>query len=89
MADRPAFALYVSSVEGHLVTRLGAGASTPSYIGARRRAGDPTEIVWDTELVVALAADEVARFRREYERAIEAKALRRRTEKEYLAQLDR
>ena len=86
----PAFALFVSGVEGHLVTRFGAGArGAPSFIGARRAAGDPTQILWDTELIVALTTQEVARYRREYDRALDAKALRRRTEKEYLAQLER
>jgi hypothetical protein len=90
MPTQPTFALYVSSMEGHLVTRYGAGArGAPSYIGARREAGDPTQIVWDPELVVALTADEVARHRLEYERELDAKALRRRTEAEFIAQVER
>jgi hypothetical protein len=90
MADEPKFALYVSSVEGKLVSRFGAGSrGAPSYIGARRVAGDPTSVVWDTELVVALTVAEVARFSREYERALAAKALKKRTRDEWLAQAAR
>jgi hypothetical protein len=89
-ADDPKFALYVSSVQGRLVTRYGAGTrSAPSYIGARRVSGDPTSIEWDTEVVVALTAEEVARFAREYERALGGKALRKRTREDWLAQTAR
>jgi hypothetical protein len=86
-ADEPKFALYVSSVQGRLVTRYGAGTrNAPSYIGARRVSGDPASIEWDTELVVALTVAEVARFAREYERTLGAKALRKRTGEDWLAQ---
>jgi hypothetical protein len=84
------FALYVSSVEGKLVTRYGtATRRQPSYIGARRDARDPTRITWETELVVALTTAEVARYRREYDRELAARALRCRTEQDYRAQLAR
>ena len=77
-------------MEGRLVTRYGTAArGAPSYIGARRSATDPTEILWDGELVVALTADEVGRHRREYEREVEGGNLRRRTGAEYEAQLAR
>src|SRR5262249_17517692 len=90
MADEPKFALYVSSVAGKLVSRYGAGGrGAPSYIGARRAAAEPTTIIWDPELVVALTVTEVARFSREYERALTAKALTKRTRDEWLAQTTR
>ncbi len=89
MAQVPEFALYVSSVEGRLVTRYGtARPGAPSYIGARRAPKDPTEIVWETDVVVALTAAEISRSARESERALAAKSLRRRTREEYLAQLE-
>src|SRR5262245_49207601 len=82
------FALYVSAVKGHLVTRFGTdGRSVQSFIGAQRVHGSPTDIVWDEETIVPLTDAEVARYRREYQRMIDGKALRKRTEAEYKAQL--
>ena len=85
----PEFALYVSSVEGRLVTRYGtARPGAPGYIGARRAQKDPTEIVWRPTSSSALTAARSAGTRVKYERALAAKSLRRRTREEYLAQLE-
>ena len=82
------FALYVSAVKGHLVTRFGTDArGLQSFIGAHRVLGNPSEIVWDEETIVPLSEDEATRYRREYQRLLDGKALRRRTEAEFKAQL--
>ena len=76
------FALFVSSVPGHLVTRYG-GARAPELLGATRDAKGV--VAWQPDLVLALSHDELARFGREYRRAIARGALLERTEAEYLA----
>jgi hypothetical protein len=82
------FALYVSAVRGHLVTRFGtAGRGVQSFIGAHRAPGSPTEIVWDVESITALSEDEVARHLREYQRLLDGGALKKRTAAEYRAQV--
>lgn len=82
------FALYVSAVRGHLVTRFGtAGRGVQSFIGAHRSPGSPTEIVWDEECITALSEDEVARHSREYQRLLAGGALKQRTAAEYQAQI--
>ena len=82
------FALFVSAVRGHLVTRFGTDRpGLQSFIGAARLPGAPTEIVWDEQTIVPLSEAEVGRFRREYQRAIDGKALRQRTPEEYQAQV--
>ena len=74
---------YVSSVEGHLVTRFPSlRASTAQYIGATRK--DKT-ITWDTNTVVAISDDEGKKYRKEYRRAVSDGALKVRTEVEYKA----
>src|SRR5262249_6261163 len=57
MPDAPIrFALYVSAVRGHLVTRFGTDTrGVQSFIGAFRQPGSPTEIVWDEETIVPLS----------------------------------
>ncbi len=76
------FWLYVTAVEGRLVTRFGARGR--SYIGATRDGADPTKITWDTASIVPIPEDEYARFRREYERECAAGGgLRKRTKAEY------
>jgi len=89
MADTTVrFALYVSAVKGHLVTRFGTDArGLQSFIGAHRVLGNPSEIVWDEETIIPLSEDEATRYRREYQRLIDGKALRRRTEAEFKAQV--
>lgn len=77
------FALYVSSVAGHLVTRFGAQGS---YVGAERDSSDPTTVVWNEEAIVALTEAEVARYSREYDRLIRGGALRKRTAAEFQRQ---
>jgi len=81
MADSP-FALFVSSVEGSLVTRHG----TRTFIGATRRAKEPTVIDWQPDVIVAFPHDEYRRYRREYDRALRDKSLAKRTEAEWRAQ---
>lgn len=78
------FALFVSSVEGHTVSRYGTatGAQANELIGARRQPGGG--IVWDVDAICALTERELDLFRREYLGAIAAGALRERTETEYL-----
>jgi Sec-independent protein translocase protein TatA len=77
---------YVSSVKGHLVTRFPSlRASTAQYIGAERKG---KEIVWDTDVVVAISPQEWARYRREFRRAISDESLVERTEAEYKAYLE-
>lgn len=65
------FAMFVSCVEGQPTTRFG----TRTYIGAERRADDPTVIDYHPELVVAIPHDEWRKYRREYSRALRAGAL--------------
>lgn len=77
------FPLYVSSVEGHLVSRF--GSKFGQTIGAKRSIEKPTEIEWFTDEIVPIPQTEYQSFRREYESAIRAGSLRRRTEAEYLA----
>lgn len=77
---------YVSSVEGHLVTRFPSlRASTAQYIGASRK---DKKITWDTSIIVAISDDEWKKFRREYRRAVDDGALKVRTEAEYKAFLE-
>lgn len=74
---------YVSSVEGHLVTRFPSLRSpTAQYIGATRK---DKKITWDTNAIIAISDDEWKKFRREYRRAVEDGALTARTEAEYKA----
>lgn len=83
MADpAAAFALFVSSVDGHPVTRFG----TRTLVGAARRQLEPTVVDYTPELVVALPHAEASRYRREYERAIQAGSLRRRSADDWRAQ---
>jgi hypothetical protein len=83
MADpAPAFALFVSSVAGMPVTRFG----TRTLIGAARRHLEPTIVDYTPELIVPLPADEYARYRREYNRALANGSLRRRSAEDWRAQ---
>jgi len=81
--------LYLSSVEGHLVTRFGttrrvAGVPCPGLlIGAERDPTDPCKVVMDTSRVVFIPDEEARAFAREYARAVREGALRVRTEAEY------
>lgn len=73
--------LFVSSVEGHLVSRHGTGL----LIGADRDPVKPTEVTWDTERVVKIPAAERASYSREYGRALRDGALKARTREEFAA----
>lgn len=63
------FGLFVRAVEGHLVTRYGAGIN----IGATKNADGTYS--WDTKTVHAITHSEAQRFAREYGRAIDDGAL--------------
>lgn len=80
--SQPSFALYVSSVEGSLVTRYG----TRTFIGAERRALEPTVIDWNPDQVVAIPHDEFRKYRREYLRALRDRSLVERTADEWQRQ---
>lgn len=93
--NAPEFSLFVSSVEGHAVTRF--GTRPPSLIGATRTtkpagnkphywSGD-SSITWDTKTIVPIPTTEYARYRSEYDGAIAAKSLVRRTREEWDAQM--
>lgn len=71
---------YFSSVEGHLVSRYGAGRA---LIGASHT---PTGVAWTPKLVVAISEGEWASYRREYEIAVREGALVRRTHADFVAQ---
>lgn len=83
--------LYVSSVEGHLVTRFGTtqrigGVPSPGLlIGAERDRTDPTKVVWDESKIVHIPEAEASAYAREYARAIREGALHKRTEAEFEA----
>lgn len=79
MSQHPQFALFVSSVEGSLVTRYG----TATFIGAERSATDPRAVEWHPDQVVAIPHDEYRKFRREYLRALREGSLVERTADEW------
>lgn len=90
MAEGPVFALYVRSVEGHLVPRFG----TREYIGAtlrgltaEQRAAGQAAVQWDTERIVPITARDTVTYRKEYETAIQTGALKQVSEAEYLEQV--
>ena len=84
--------LFVSSVEGHAVTRYGTtryarGIPSPGLlIGAERDPREPTKITWFPNVIVHIPENEVASYSREYARAIREGALKKRTEAEYAQQ---
>ena len=82
MSQLSRFALFVSCVEGCLVTRYG----TRTFIGAERRTDDPTVVDYHPEQVVAIPHDEHRKFRREYLRALREGSLVERTADEWLQQ---
>ncbi len=59
---------------------------TRTFIGADRGIEDPTKMVYDTKRVVALSVAELARYRREYRRAIRNGSLTERKVSEWTAQ---
>ncbi len=87
-AEKPSagFALFFSSVEGHLVPRYGAGSPAP-YIGASSvadpRPGKPGGTKWDTAQIVALTEAEARLYRKEYADAVAEGALRVRRPEEF------
>ena len=77
----PKYAMYVSSVVGKTFIRPG----TNQILGGRRRAGGPCE--WQPDKVVPITEGELAKYRKEYDRALEREhSLKRRTEAEWKAQ---
>lgn len=77
--SQAAFALFVSCVEGAVVTRFG----TRTYIGCERRALEPTVVDYHPEQIVAIPHDEFRKYRREYLRALRDGSLVTRTEDEW------
>jgi hypothetical protein len=65
------FALFVSCVAGSLTVRHG----TRTYIGAERRATEPSVVDYHPAEVVAIPDDEWRKYRREYTRALRSGAL--------------
>ena len=74
--------LYLSSVAGLPSARFGSRV----LIGAERDLIDPTEIRYTPEVIVAIPTSEVAKYAREYRRAIADGSVRERTEAEWRAQ---
>lgn len=75
--------VYVSSVEGKLVTRFPSlQQSVAQYIGATRKG---KTITWNTEQVVAIPTAEWRKYRRSYKRAIGDGSLKKRTESDFKA----
>lgn len=77
-----AFALFVSCVEGALVTRYGTG----TFIGAERRANAPTVVDYHPDQIIAIPHDEFRKYRREYLRALRDGSLVERTAAEWQRQ---
>lgn len=79
------FAKFVSSVEGHLVTRY--GTFPRSNIGADRTIADDgtVTLTWDTKRVNPISNAEYARYKREYDTALAEKALTERSAEDYVA----
>jgi hypothetical protein len=78
MGDSPQ-PLFVSSVEGHHVTRYGTG----TLIGAEVDLQHPGNLRFDTAKVVMIPAAEYAAHKREYDHLLETGSLERRTPGEY------
>lgn len=75
--------VYVSSVQGKLVTRFPSlQQSVAQYIGATRKG---KTITWNTEQVVAIPTAEWRKYRRSYKRAISDGSLKERTESDFKA----
>lgn len=85
--------LYVSSVEGHLVSHFGsamAGAKAPQIGAVPEFKGDPVKGVpqfsgmkWNIEEIVRIPRESYVANLKDYDRAIAGKALRLRTKAEY------
>lgn len=88
----PQFARFVSSVEGHMVTRYG----TTQLIGCVRNAAPKPEddaaewkpVSWNTREIVPLTMREAERYTKEYDKAIRNGALKERKREEWSAQND-
>jgi hypothetical protein len=82
MSQLSQFALFVSCVEGSLVTRYG----TRTFIGAERATDDRRRVDYHPDQVVAIPVDEYRKFRREYLRALRDGSLVERTADEWQRQ---
>jgi hypothetical protein len=84
--------LFVSSVEGHAVTRFGTvrmlgGVPSPGIlIGATRDQKDPSKITWNEQEIVFIPPAEAERYAKEYGRLLLHKSLSLRSSGEYEAQ---
>jgi len=73
--------VYVSAIEGHLVTRFPSLAQpVAQYIGATRQG---KKIVWSPDQVVAIPDQEWRKYRREYRRAVADGSLKMRTKEDF------
>lgn len=81
-SDADAFGLFVSSVEGHPVTRFG----TKVLLGAYRDADNPRKVRYRTKEIIAIPRDEAERYAREYGRLIEDEELVAHTADEWTEQ---
>jgi hypothetical protein len=77
-----AFGLFVSSVEGHPVTRFGSSV----LLGADRDPDNPKKILYRTDAVIAIPQHEAVRYAREYNRLISEGALVERTADDWRGQ---
>lgn len=76
--------IYVSSVEGKLVTRYGSlEVGRVQYIGASF--DGVSKVTWDTKAVTAIPESEWNKFQREYKQAVANKELTLRTEEDFAA----
>jgi hypothetical protein len=87
MADEPRFALYVSSVEGRLVSRPGSphaylGAKIPTPEERQAKKGEPT---WQPEVVVPILESEYLAFIREWDYLLASGDVAKRTEADFVA----
>jgi hypothetical protein len=100
MTQPKPFVRFLRSVKGHLVSRYGTATKTSNnqLIGARRVRRDipgrENDLIGDasvewTDEVIALTPAEAAAFKREYDSAVEDKALLECTEADYLAYVER
>jgi hypothetical protein len=76
------FALFVSSVEGRLVSRPG---SPHAYLGAKVPGQEGGVIAWQPEVVIAVPEPDYLRYSREWDQLVRLGDLKKRTEAEFAA----
>jgi hypothetical protein len=83
LTDDPGTLFVSPNPEAGPVRRYGMAGRV--IIGGRRDAADPTKILHDVDVVVAIPAGEARLYRREYRSAIDAKSLIKRTRADWIA----